>query len=345
MYKKLSWLVDFVPVSSFQFTKVKGTKWIQEERRIEFKMTSTSYYGRETYFTAIPRQHRKSAKKWMEDGLFLRSGMPAFAENPTLTGYDINKGQPAYSYSYCIGSDILPFTGWDYLEVKKFKHVSSLITMYGAYIENVLRAVMKKMSTKQVSFQVILCDCLVIERYIEDETKYDRILTGNLMDYIILPRLLKICSRKLNHENPFATIVTETHNWTRDFYPKADVSKSTIDLHVIKTAEEDVKNPRKVDGANSYREYVDNSAEFIDFIRALFHAYSIRKGRNDDAGPTKNPKIPTVKVLGNEFQLKLRNGFRNENRIAVFKMAVNRRRVTMITGLERVLEWVSLHSE
>ena len=339
-----------------QFTKVKGTTWIQKEREIEFKMEPTSYFGKETYFTAIPQQHVKSAKKWMDDGLFLRSDMPAFAENPTLTGYDIKKGRLEYSYSYCIGSDILPFSGWDYLEVKKFKHANSLITMYGAYIENLLRAVMKKLSTKQVSFQVILCDSLEIEQYIEEKTKYDRILTGNLMDYIILPRLLKICSRKLNHENSFATIVTETQNWTRDFctvLSEADFNSSkTMTPHMVlqllrlkKTALEDTNNPRQVDGANSYREYLDNSAEFVDFIRALFHAYSIRKGRYDDADSTENPKIPTVKVLGNEFQLKLRDGFRNENRIATFKMAVNRRRVTTIKGIERVLEWVSLHSE
>ena len=319
-------------------------------------MDPISYHGRETYFKAIPRQHKKSAKKWIEDGLFLRSDMPAFAENPTLTGYDIKKGRPAYSYSYCINSAILPFLGWDYRKVKKFKHVNSLITMYGAYIENVLRAVMRKLSTKQVSFQVILCDCLGIEKYVEEETKYDRILTGNLMDYILLPRLLKICSRNLNHENPFATIVTETHNWTRDFcteLPEADFGSSAtmspnMHLQVIrleKTALDDTKNPRQVKGANSYREYLDNSAEFVDFIRALFHAYPIRKGCYDDADSTEKPKIPTVKVLGNEFQLKLRDGFRNENRIAVFKMAVNRRRVTMTKGIERVLEWVSLHSE
>ena len=320
-------------------------------------MDPSSYYGRETYFTAIPQQHVKSAKKWMEDGLFLRSDMPAFAENPTLTGYDIKNDPATCTYSYCIGSDVLPFSGWDYLEVKKFKHVNCLVTMYGAYIENVLRTVMKKLSTKQVSFQVILCDCLGIEKYVEEETKYDRILTGNLMDYIILPRLLKICSRKLNHENPFATIVTETQNWPRDFcteLPEADfnAAMSTLSPNMVsqvfrarKTALEDTKNPRQVDGANSYREYLDNSADFVDFIRALFHAYSIRKGCYDDADTTEKPKIPTFKALGKEFQLKLRDGFRNENRIAVFKMAVNRRRVTMTKGIERVLEWVSLHSE
>ena len=109
-------------------------------------MDPGSHYGRETYLNAISQQHVKSAKKWMKDGLFLRSDMPAFAENPTLTGYSIDC--PAYSYSYCVTSDILPFTGLDYIEVKKFKDVNSLITMYGAYIENILRAVMKKMLTK-----------------------------------------------------------------------------------------------------------------------------------------------------------------------------------------------------
>ena len=315
-------------------------------------MDPGSYNGREKYFKAIPQQHVKSARKWMEDGLFLRSDMPAFAENPTLTGYNITKGPTAYSYSYCIYADILPFTGWDYLEVKKFKHVNSLITMYGAYIESVLRAVMKKLSTKQVSFQVILCDCLGIEQYIQEETKYDRIITGNLMDYIFLPRLLKISSRKLNHINPCATIVTYTQNWTRDFCPEADAQslRSPDCFQLLVMGLEDANNPQQVGSGNGIREYLDNSAEFVDFIRALFHAISVKKGWDekrcdDDAGPTEIPKVPTVKVLGNEFQLKLRDGFRNENRIAVFKMAVNRRRVTMITGMERVLEWVSLHSE
>ena len=318
-------------------------------------MDPGSYKGTETYFTAIPQQHMKSARKWMEDGLFLRTEKPAFAENPTLTGYDVKNDYRPDSpvYSYCVTSDILPFTGWDYLEVKKFSRVNSLITMYGAYIENILRAVMKKMSTQQVSFQIILCNCLVVERHIEEETKYDRILTSNLMDYIMLPRLLEICSRKLNHENSFATIVTETHNWTRDFCSEASFSNSMqMSLNMkaqwfklTKTALEDTNNLRQLDGGNARREYLDNSAEFIDFIRALFHAFSVGKRRYDAADPIDIPKVPIVKVLGNEFQLKLRDGFRNENRIAVFKMAVNRRRVTMIDGLEHILEWVSLHSE
>jgi hypothetical protein len=282
----------------------------------------------------------------MEDSIFQRNKMPAFAENPTLTGCKFGEGR---HYSYSIPSDVLPFTGWDYIEVKKFKHKNSLVTMYGAYIENILGMVMRKLSSKQVHFQILLCDCMVIEQYIDQESKYDRILTSNLIDYIILPDLLKLCSQKLNHGNPYATIVTETHNWTRDFCSEADVngvSNISECFKLGKTAMEDTKNPQQVqDGGTGMREYLDNSTEFIDFIRALFHTYAIRKAVEDGYDPTESPKIPTIKVLGNEFQWKLRDGFRNENRIAPFKMAVNRRRVTMITGLERIIEWVPWQSE
>ncbi len=239
-----------------------------------------SYDGRGTYFSSLPQEHVKSAKKWMENGVFQRNQMPAFAENPTLTGYSSIHGDRPYFY--CIPSDVLPFTGWDYIEVKKFKHTNSLVTMYGAYIENILKMVMRKMSSKQVRFQILLCDCMAIEQFIDKEAKYDRILTTNLMDYIILPDLLILCSHMLNHGNPLATILTETHNWTRDFYAEADVtgiSNMFAECFKLgKTALEDTKNPQQVqDNVTGLREYLDNSTEFIDFVRALFYTYSIRK--------------------------------------------------------------------
>jgi hypothetical protein len=306
-----------------------------------------SYHGRDTYYSSIPQEHVKSAKKWMEDCLFKRIQTPAFAENPTLTGHNLIAGDK--SYSYCIPSDVLPFTGWDYVEVKKFKHANSLVTMYGAYVEHILKMVMRKISSKLVRFEILLCHCMGLEEFIEDG-KYDRILTTNLMDYIILPDLLKLCSRNLNHDNPFATIVTETQNWTRDFYPEADVAgisdKILECLKLSKTALEDTKNLRQAqDGGTGLREYLENSTQFIDYIRALFYTYALRKTFEEEDGEHEAPTIPTVKGLGKEFQLQLRDGFRNENRIALFKMAVNRRRVTMITGLDRVLEWVPLQSE
>jgi hypothetical protein len=80
---------------------------------------------------------------------------------------------------------------------------------------------------------------------------------------------------------------------------------------------------------------LDNSRELEDYRRALFYVYHKRQETFNSS------KLPILKELGNEFQLRLRDGFRNENRIVFFKQAVNRRRVTMITGLERYMEWVA----
>ena len=160
---------------------------------------------------------------------------------------------------------------------------------------------MKKFSTKQVSFQVILCDCLVIEQYIEEETKYDRILTGNLLEYILLPRLLEICSRKIKHENPFATIVTQTQNWTQDFCPEADVQ--ALDwfpprLQLKKIGLEDTNNPQQVGSGNDIREYLHNFAKFVDFIRALSRAFMLKRG-----GVKAGGKMMLVLPRSLKFQL------------------------------------------
>ena len=327
---------------------MKGTTWIQRERRTEFTLDPRSHDGRISYFHCIPQVHVKSAKKWMEDGLFLRNQMPPFAENPTLTGYSLYDTKP---YCYCISSDVLPFVGWDYIQVKKFKFKNSLVTMYGAYIENLLKMVMRKLCNKQVYFQILLCDCMGIERYIDKKTKYDRILTSNLMDYIILPDLLKLCSEKLNHGNTYATVVTETQNWSRDICPDVELDGNSNVRALLsetgKTALEDTKNRQLVrDGGSGLIEYIDNSTNFIDFLRAIFYAYATRqefKGASHNS--TESQKVPIFKALGNEFQLRLRDCFRNENRIAHFKMAVNRRRVSMVNGYERILEWIPLQSE
>lgn len=282
----------------------------------------------------------------MEDGKFQRTQTPDFSENPTLTGYDKNdKTRPYY---YCIPTDVLPFTAWDYLEVRKFRHANSLITMYGAYVENVLRTVTKKLSGGRVFFEVILSDCMAIGQHIDSKTTYDRILTSNLMDYIILPELLRVFSPKLNHDNPYAAIVTNTENWTRNYCPYADIRGfNNIEAELTRTVLQDTKNLSQAkEGGTSFREYLENSRDFIDYIRALFYCYRKDLEKGEDLGAmSESCKVPPLRVLGNEFKLQLRDGFRNENRIAPFKMAVNRRRVSMIVGLERIMEWVPLQSE
>ena len=131
-------------------------------------------------------------------------------------------------------------------------------------------------------------------------------------------------------------MVTECQNWVR-FCPDADVTV-TKSARLIQAVMQDTNDSRLIcDGKTNFREYFDNSSEWQEYLRALFYLYRKRYG----TGSSKSSKLPLLKDLGNEFQLRLRDGSRNENRIVFFKQAINRRRVTMVSGLERYMEWVA----
>ena len=319
--------------------KVEGTKIIANRREEAMKADSGSFFGKINYYNCIPREHVASAKKYMEDGGFRRTSKCSFAENSTLTGPPIMCEDAPFTYA--VPTSVLPFVGWDYIEVEKFKHNKSLVTMFGNYIEHKLSCFMEKLTSKQVSFDIILGDCLKIDEYLKKEEKYDRILTSNLMDYILLPELLRTYSDKLNRDNPFSTLITECQNWV-NFCPDADVSMMPFTTpvqtaHFRDIVMQDTNDPVLAnDGGTTFREYLDNLNEWQDYLRALFYVFHKRY----NSGRSGSSKLPILKDLGSEFQLRLRDGARNENRIIFFKPVVNQRRVTMITGLERYLEWV-----
>lgn len=320
---------------------MQGTNWIQKQREKELK-SDIEYVARNAaYIQNVPVQHANTLKKWLEDGIFKRSESSTFAENPTLTGTDRTARFAPYSYQVQPG--LVPFAGWDYLQVKKFKSSSCLVTMYGEYIECILRNFMERLSKQQVSFQVALCDCMDIKQHLEEDSVYDRILTSNLMDYVFLPSLLDLCSQMLNHDNHHATIITETMLWSEEIMPAADVKfppKNLLIPKLVKIALEDTKRSSFAnDGGTSVIEYLDNSWEFFSYLRALFHANCLKK--DGKGGAT----IPVIKELGNEFQLQLRDGIQNENRIVFFRFAVNRRRVTIVSGRERYLEWIPMQKK
>ena len=322
--------------------RVTGTKWIRKQRE---DMMKTEVQLHSSYIENIPVQHAVAAKIWMEQGVFRRTPGPAFAENPTMTGVDSKARYAPYSYS--IPPNVFPFSGWDYLQVKKFKNCNCLVTMYGDYIECVLRNVLKRLSKQQISIQVILSDCMDVQQHLEVNTLYDRILTSNLMDYVFLPNLLKLCSEMLNHDNDHATIITETMLWSEAIMPEGDFSWP-LNLARLpkftKIALEDTKRTLFAnDGGISVREYLDNSREFFNYLRAMFYAYRLNKvAKSKTTGGSEKSTIPGIKELANEFKLHLRDGIRNENRIVFHKPAINRRRVNLIMGRERYLEWIPL---
>ena len=169
--------------------RVEGTSSIRKQRLEAINEDPRNFDGKISYYKCIPKEHVPTAQRYMEDGVFRRTQGCSFAENPTLTGPSVfSEDGP---FTYCCPIDALPFAGWDYVEVKKFKHTKSLVSMYGKYIDSKLASFMEKLTSKQVSFDIILGDCVNIEEYLNKETTYDRILTSNLMDYIFLPKLLR----------------------------------------------------------------------------------------------------------------------------------------------------------
>ena len=169
--------------------KVVGTSKIKEKREATIRSHPNSRIGIDNYNRSIPKEHLPSAEKYMKDGLFQCTESCSYAENPTLTGHPTwAKGGP---FSYCILADLLPFAGWDYIKVKNFKYSKSLISMYAHYIGSKLTAFIEKLSSKQVSFDIIIEDCMQLGNILDEKKKYDRILTSNLMDYILLPELLR----------------------------------------------------------------------------------------------------------------------------------------------------------
>ncbi|CAB4035922.1 Hypothetical predicted protein, partial [Paramuricea clavata] len=326
--------------------RVQGTKWIQKQRE-DVTNSNIEFVARNSgYIENVPVEHVSAVKKWIDDCVFKRTQAPRFAENPTFTGVDV-AARNAH-YSYCIPPGLFPFSSWDYLQVKKFKDSNCLVTMYGDYIECILRRLMKILSKQQVSFRIVLCDCMDIKQYLEVNTVYDRILTSNLMDYVFLPNLLKLCSQIINQDNHHTTIITETILWARDIMPEGDIpwpsNKSQLPKFEKIAFEDTKRSSFAMDGGTSFREYLDNSCDFFNYLRAMFYAYRLK--RVGESGSTHDkPTIPVIKELGNEFQLRLRDGIRNENRIVFFRPAINRRRVTIVSGMERYLEWIPIQKK
>ena len=318
--------------------QVQGTTWIQKQREDVINSDMAIVTQNSAYIENVPAEHANAVKKCIDDGIFKRTEAPTFAENPTLTGVDLAARDAPYSYGIPPGE--YPFPGWDYLEVKKFKRYSCLVTMYGDYIECILRNVMEKLSKQQVSFQIVLSDCMDIKQHLEVDTVYDRILTSNLMDYVFLPHLLNLCSEMLNHDNHHATIITETIGWADEIMPEGGLLFPSNKLQIPKLTKmdfEDTKDGRK----SMIIEYLDNSSEFYNYLRAMFYAHRL-KIMAESGSTNQQPRVPVIKELGNEFQLRLRDGIRNENRIVFFRPAINRRKVTILSGMERYLEWIPL---
>jgi MOSC domain-containing protein YiiM len=99
--------------------RVRGTKWIQKQREKVINADIQSLGARHSgYLNNVPVQHANALKNWIDDGVFKRTQPPTFAENPTLTGVNVDERYAPYSYGIpfslywlglCAGEEIQEF--------------------------------------------------------------------------------------------------------------------------------------------------------------------------------------------------------------------------------------------
>ena len=337
---QLSKLRD-VWVTWLRLAQRKGS-WVAKLRQEAISRDLGREDGIENYMHAIPKEHRISAQRFFNTGIFPSTENPGKLrrQNPTLTGRGYHWLSNTFEFHYSIPMDVLPFTGWDFSAIKKICHADSLPEMYSDYLSQIIHKAVEKLRKNQVKFQFILADVLNIEKFLPASLKYDRITTSNLWDYCPLTVLLTKFKGFLNGTNPHAVMLTETNNWVQNFMPEV--------IHVlpqlwgiddlIRKALQDTRNPELANssGMSAVVEYFNITSEFLMFLRASLLTSSTDK---DLASFKRKKKIPSVKSLVGSLGLHLRDFTRNANTVFPFKWALNCRRVTMLRGFERTLEW------
>ena len=312
--------------------------WITEARRKRFQ-SFDAMVGMELYLEEIPKQHKKSASDWFSNGILLskesQKGLPH--ENFTLTGSDFLFNHNKGAFSYILQSSANPFSSWDYKDVQQLSQSTSILKLYSEYVTHVLKKCVYKLATGQVKFHFLLCSCMEMAPFLPPDRKYDRVTTSNIADYVPLANLLDTCKPLLNPTNPSAVIITEFQNWVvlTDLITQAE--KRAHDMgrgdSFRRKVLEDTKNPAIAysTARQAFTEYHDHSPEFIMFLRAALVASEVpdKRGRR------------TWTSVADYNGLIARNFLRCQNRVFPAKWQLNCRRVTMLNGFERTLEWIS----
>ncbi len=230
---------------------------------------------------------------------------------------------------------MIPFTSWDYKEVKQHFHCASLHEMYSQYVGHVLEKCAMKLATGQVKFHFLLCSCMEMAPFVPPDRKYDRVTTSNIADYVPLTNILDMCKPVLNTANPSAVIVTEFQNWSNysNLKQKELIQQFQMPQSFRQKVLEDTQNPAIAysTGRQAFTEYQDHSPEFIMFLRAALLVPEVPHGHK---------RKRTWTSVADYNGLIARNFLRCQNRVFPAKWPLNCRRVTMLHGFERAVEWI-----
>ena len=173
--------------------------------------------------------------------------------------------------------------------------------------------------------------------FLPADRKLDRVTTSNIVDYVPLTSILDMCKPLLNKENPSSVIITESQNWSEHLklIQKEILHYMQMTKSFRQQVLQDTKNPAiaNSNGRVAFVEYHDHSEEFTQFLRAVLLV-------TDREIPDKVNRPRTWRSVADYNGLVARDFLRCQNRVFPAKWMQNCRRVTMMTGLERAVEWI-----
>ena len=168
--------------------------------------------------------------------------------------------------------------------------------------------------------------------------KYDRVTISNIADYVPLTRLLDMCEPLLNPSNRSSVIITEFHNWVQltNLMDEANQRADSMPPgdNFRKKGLKDTNDPAIANSTayQAFVEYQDHSAEFIEFLRAALMVSEISDAQNHRR---------TWTAVADCNELIARDFLRCQNRVFPAKRMLNCRRVTMLSGFERAVQWIA----
>ena len=175
-------------------------------------------------------------------------------------------------------------------------------------------------------------------QFLPPDRKYDRITTSNIADYVPLTSILDLCKPVLNTDNPSAVIITEFLNWQvhTNLPGKALSHFSQLPQRFHQKILEDTQNPAIAysTGRVAFMEYHDFSENVIQYLRAALLA-------TDNEIPDKKNPLRTWRSVADYNGLIARDFLRCQNRVLPAKWMLNCRRVNMMSGFERAVEWIN----
>ncbi|XP_071807525.1 uncharacterized protein [Asterias amurensis] len=327
---------------------------LRQQRKFIFEKDTGAQDGLPQYLRRLSPADMKFMKKWFDHGLFVAKdthhGSLLF-DNPTLTGrpsmtYESRKTRLAagmhspkdFKFVYCIGTDSFAFKVWDCLRVEEFTDVPGLSVMvrYHRYVSHLLQNVLGVIDQGRLSIYMSLANCLDFPNHhlTHAMPHYDRIFTSNIADLVGHAKLLKTMKPLLNVDNKYSVIVTQTMNWIITHTPDADVQNTSLTElgKAVQMCSQDTGWNRNMSmDVNNHREYFNNTHWFLAYLRADIMGGGI--------GIPAMDHVPTLNEVKSYNGMQMRDFRKVRNRLVPFQYRSNARKIALLNGMDRNVEW------